>query len=89
MFCLVLQYGCLKVEKTICANIIGNRWTFLLLTKPSDLHVVKTMVHVNRQINKLYSLNDVKKKNANVFIVRQMKEKTSTCVDNALLPDSN
>ena len=30
-----------------------------------------------------------KKKNANVFIVRQMKEKTSTCVDNVLLPDSN
>lgn len=29
------------------------------------------------------------KKNANVFIVRQMKEKTSTCVDNVLLPDSN
>ena len=27
--------------------------------------------------------------NANVFIVRQMKEKTSTCVDNVLLPDSN
>lgn len=30
-----------------------------------------------------------KKINANVFIVRQMKEKTSTCVDNVLLPDSN
>lgn len=63
-----------------------------MLTKPSDLYVVKTMMHVNRQINKLYNLNDVKKKkkkNANVFIVRQMKEKTSTCVDNVLLPDSN
>lgn len=60
-----------------------------MLTKPSDLYVVKTMMHVNRQINKLYNLNDVKKKNANVFIVRQMKEKTSTCVDNFLLPDSN
>ena len=73
--------------------LIGNRWTFLLLTKPSDLYVVKTMMHVNRQINKLYNLNDLKKKknkiNANVFIVRQMKEKTSTCVDNVLLPDSN
>lgn len=64
-----------------------------MLTKPSDLYVVKTMMHVNRQINKLYNLNDLKKKknkiNANVFIVRQMKEKTSTCVDNVLLPDSN
>ena len=59
-----------------------------MLTKPSDLYVVKTMMHVNRQINKLYNLNDVKK-NANVFIVLQMKEKTSTCVDNVLLPDSN
>lgn len=67
-----------------------------MLTKPSDLYVVKTMMHVNRQINKLYNLNDLKKKNnkinANVFIVRQMKEKTSTCVDNVqnvLLPDGN
>lgn len=42
--------------------LIGNRWTFLLLTKPSDLYVVKTMMHVNRQINKLYNLNDLKKK---------------------------
>ena len=33
-----------------------------MLTKPSDLYVVKTMMHVNRQINKLYNLNDVKKK---------------------------
>ena len=38
-----------------------------MLTKPSDLHVVKTMVHVNRQINKLYSLNDVKKKKCKRF----------------------
>lgn len=69
MFCLVLLYDCLKVEKTICANIIGNRWTFLLLTKPSDLYVVKTMMHVNRQINKLYSLNDVKKKKMQTFLL--------------------
>ena len=34
-------------------------------------------------------LEKKKKINANVFIVRQMKEKTSTCVDNVLLPDSN
>lgn len=62
-----------------------------MLTKPSDLYVVKTMMHVNRQINKLYNLNDLKKKKNKCkrFIVRQMKEKTSTCVDNVLLPDSN
>ena len=36
-----------------------------MLTKPSDLYVVKTMMHVNRQINKLYNLNDLKKKKIN------------------------
>ena len=34
-------------------------------------------------------LEKKKKINANVFIVRPMKEKTSTCVDNVLLPDGN
>ena len=36
----------------------------------------------------LYNLNCVKKK-CKLFIVRQMKEKTSTWVDNVLLSDRN
>ena len=52
-----------------------------------DYHACKSTDQQTVQFKRLEKKK--KKINANVFIVRQMKEKTSTCVDKVLLPDSN